>query len=252
MDPSQTDGAEKHAANAPPPEGAPASEPPSDLAAASITPVPTDERPVLKTLVLLGSARTSSAFWGGSSRLATRVGNFVQQALEARSTARHEITVWDPVELELPMLERPHFYYEPGTAPPKLDELARVVEAADCYVVVSCEYNHSIPPALSNMLDYFGQSRYAYKPSAICTYSDGPWGGMGAAVQLRSMLGELGCIPIQNMLRIATVSKVLDEDGGMVPGNGAGDWARRVDTFCAQLEWWAMAAKNQRAAAGRP
>jgi NAD(P)H-dependent FMN reductase len=35
--------------------------------------------------------------------------------------------------------------------------------------VVSGEYNHSIPPALSNLLDYFIEE-YLWRPSAIVCY----------------------------------------------------------------------------------
>jgi len=42
---------------------------------------------------------------------------------------------------------------------------------ADAFVLVSAEYNHSIPPGLSNMLDHFGGSVYAFKPSGLVTYS---------------------------------------------------------------------------------
>jgi hypothetical protein len=42
-------------------------------------------------------------------------------------------------------------------------------------VVVSPEYNHSVPPALSNTLAHFGGSLFAFKPSAVVTYSSGGW-----------------------------------------------------------------------------
>ena len=40
---------------------------------------------------------------------------------------------------------------------------------ADAIVVVSGEYNHSIPPALSNLLDHFLEEWF-WKPSAIVCY----------------------------------------------------------------------------------
>ena len=44
--------------------------------------------------------------------------------------------------------------------------------AADAFVV-SGEYNHSIPPALSNLLDHFLEE-YFWRPSAIVCYSRRP------------------------------------------------------------------------------
>ncbi len=42
---------------------------------------------------------------------------------------------------------------------------------ADAYVLVSGEYNESIPPALTNMMDHFPPKAYAFKPCALVTYS---------------------------------------------------------------------------------
>lgn len=44
---------------------------------------------------------------------------------------------------------------------------------ADAIIVVSAEYNHSIPPALSNLMDHFPGSSFALKPSGIMCYSPG-------------------------------------------------------------------------------
>ena len=48
-------------------------------------------------------------------------------------------------------------------------------------MVVSPEYNHSVPPALSGLMGAFGSSNYLYKPAATVTYSPSPWGGMRCA-----------------------------------------------------------------------
>ena len=41
----------------------------------------------------------------------------------------------------------------------------------------------------------------------------GIYGGMRAAMQLRAMLGEIGCISVSNIFGIPQVNKALDEDG---------------------------------------
>ena len=61
-------------------------------------------------------------------------------------------------------------------APTHLLEANKKLEAADAVVVVSAEYNHSIPPALSNLMDHFPLASYAFKPSAIVCYSVGQIG----------------------------------------------------------------------------
>ena len=82
----------------------------------------------------------------------------------------------DPQELDLPLLKKPLHHYKDRTQAPKvlLDCEAKLKEA-DAFIVVTAEYNHSIPPALSNLLDHFGSSNYSYKPSGIICYSPGWW-----------------------------------------------------------------------------
>ena len=67
--------------------------------------------------------------------------------------------------------------YEKGKAPAVLERFALLYRAADAFIVVSGEYNHSIPPALSNLLDHFLEE-YFFRPSAIVCYSAGAFGGV--------------------------------------------------------------------------
>lgn len=45
-----------------------------------------------------------------------------------------------------------------------------------------------------------------------CTFT-GIYGGMRAAMQLRAMTGELGCISVSNIFGIPEVQKAINEDG---------------------------------------
>jgi len=80
----------------------------------------------------------------------------------------------DPLEMQVPLLVKPlHHYRDRADAPSWLKEANRRLSEADAVVVVSAEYNHSIPPALSNLLDHFPGSSFSYKPSGIVCYSMG-------------------------------------------------------------------------------
>jgi len=80
----------------------------------------------------------------------------------------------DPLEMQIPLMVKPlHHYSDQTQAPDWLRDANCKVREADAVVVVSAEYNHSIPPALSNLLDYFPGSSFAYKPSGIVCYSMG-------------------------------------------------------------------------------
>jgi NAD(P)H-dependent FMN reductase len=149
----------------------------------------------------------------------------------------------DPVEFALPLLDKRYKEYPPGEAPEVLERLAAIIMPADAYIVVSAEYNHSIPPALSNLLDHFLEE-YFFKPSAIVCYSPGAFGGVRAAMQLRAMLPEMGTPSIPSILAFPKVHEVIDEEGRTT------DPARTdkaTDRFLGELEWYANAMKAARA-----
>lgn len=180
--------------------------------------------------VILGSVRRD--------RIGIRVARYAVAALEKRG---HQVTMVDPVDFSLPLLDRMYKEYEPGQAPPVLERLAEIIRDADAYVIVSAEYNHSIPPALSNLLDHFLEE-YFFKPSAIMCYSAGGFGGVRAAMQLRAMLAEMGMSSIPSILPFPKAEEMLDADGhptGDRPGKSA---ARFFD----ELEWYANALQSAR------
>ena len=203
----------------------------------------------LRTVVFMGSARNRPAKWGGPARLGTRVLRYVVRSLEARTEPKHEVVILDPTELRLPVLEAPQFYYADGEAPPELEAASAKVDAADAFVIISPEYNHSIPPALSNLLDHFGGSKYACKPSGLVTYSSGQWGGVRAAMQLRALTSELGCLSVSRTCAIPNAAEAFDEEG--TPADPA-RWEKMLGGVLNQLEWMAAAMKNHRNAVGVP
>ena len=196
-------------------------------------------------LVFLGTARDSAP--PRPARLGLRVARQCESQLLARG---HAVELIDPLSIELPPVFKPHFAYAPETAPQHLDRLAARIQAADGYVMVSPEYNHSMSPALAHLLNHFGSSLFAYKPSAIVTYSAGQWGGARAAVGMRTFLSELGCLPVSAMVHVAKAQDVLTEDGRFSVDVDAAAWEGYVGRTLAQLEWWAAAAHAQRTGPG--
>ena len=184
----------------------------------------------LKFAVLVGSVR--------SDRQALKAARFVERSLAART---HDAIVVDPAALQLPILDRMYKEYAPGEAPPMLEELAALYRSVDGFVIVSGEYNHSIPPALSNLLDHFLEE-YFWRPSAIVCYSTGAFGGVRAAMQLRAMLCELGTPSIPSLFPIPAVQKAIDADGtALEPA-----LTRRFPKFAKELEWYAEALRERR------
>jgi len=196
----------------------------------------------MKFLVFLGSERDSAP--PRPARLGLRVARACERRLDI---AGLDTRLVDPLDIDLPVPFKPHFSYARGKAPEQLDKLAELISGADGFVMVSPEYNHSMSPTLAHLLNHFGSSLFSYKPSAIVTYSAGQWGGARAAVNMRTFLSELGCLPVSAMVHVPKAQDVFDEAGGY-PDNVDGDrWDTYLDRTLAQLRWWAMAAETQRA-----
>ncbi len=214
----------------------------------------------LKTVVFMGSAKTLIPPWGGDARLGDRVLKYVVNFLKKRqrkmgdgsTTINHEVQVLDPVEIfgqggaleGQGQLAQPHFFFAQGSAPKEMDKIREIIKAADCYVVVSPEYNHIAPPALASLMGHFGGSNYALKPSAIVTYSSGPWGGMRGAMAIRLMLSELGCIPISKLTGFPDPASYIGPDGHVtdVSSRVLNQLPKQVN----ELEWFAHALLTQR------
>ena len=184
----------------------------------------------LNIVVIYGSVRTK--------RQGIKGARFVVNQLEARG---HEVTFIDPEVYDLPLLEMMYKVYDEGEAPETLETLATIYRNADAFVFVSGEYNHGIPPALKNLIDHF-MNVYFWRPAAIASYSGGPFGGVRAAVHLRSVLAEVGLITIPSAFAMSKVGKSFDEEGN------AQDKAyeRRIQRFLDELEWYAHALKEAR------
>ena len=184
----------------------------------------------LNTAVIYGSARQ-----GRQGIKATR---FVVRKLEERG---HTVTLVDSQEHPLPFLDLMYKEYDAGKAPEVMHTVGEILEAADGFVVVSAEYNHSVPAALKNLLDHF-QSEYLYKPSAIVTYSAGPFGGVRAFINLRAILAELGTPSIPSAFPISQVGKAFDEEGNATESA----YNDRIVKFLDEYEWYANALKRAR------
>src|SRR5688500_14976057 len=91
----------------------------------------------LSIAVLLGSVRRD--------RTGSGVAKLVVRELERRD---HTVALVDPLELQLPLLDRMYKEHPKGEAPEPLERLAEIYRKADGFLVVSGEYNHGIPPAL--------------------------------------------------------------------------------------------------------
>ena len=186
--------------------------------------------------VLQGSVR--------SERMGDRAAKWVIAQLTAR---HHEAVLVDAGALQLPLLDKmwKEIKDDPSAAGTalhgKLKQLADLYARTDGYVVVSAEYNHSIPPALTNLIDYFLEE-YAFRPAAIVCYSAASYGGVRAAMQLRALLPEVGLSTIPSLQPIPSIGTSLSKDGVALTQ----DLAEKSGKFFDEFEWYVKAMREQR------
>jgi len=184
----------------------------------------------LEIAVVYGSVR--------SNRQGIKAARFIVNQLKSRG---HAPTLVDPLKYKLPLLDKMYKEYSKGKAPKNLEKLSKIFTQSDAVIVVSAEYNHTIPPALSNILDHF-MKEYFFKPSGIVTYSAGTFGGVRAAMTLRVLLPEIGMPTIPTTFPISKVQSSFDDSGKDLTG----DYERRIKKFLDELEWYANAMKAAR------
>lgn len=181
-----------------------------------------------KIVVIVGSVR--------SERNGIKVAKWVSKYLENRN---HKVTLIDPLSLNLPLLDK--MYKEMEDPPDKLKMMYKEISEAEGFIPVTPEYNHSTSSALKNTLDYFLEE-YFFKPSAIVSYSVGPFAGILAGTHLRQVLAEMGSPSIPSSLPISKVKDVFDSEGNLLDSN----YERRIKRFVEEFEWYIEAFSNQR------
>src|ERR671922_944087 len=181
-----------------------------------------------KIALIVGSVRRD--------RQGIKVARWMEEKLKNRN---HTVFFIDPLELDLPLLDR--MYKEMTDPSEKMKSFRNEINDAEGYLAVTPEYNHSTSSAMKNTLDYFLEEYY-FKPSAIVSYSPGMFGGINAAQQLRLIFAELGAPSISSSFTIPRVHNVF-EDGRLVDEA----YDKRVLKFLAEFEWYIKAFKNQRA-----
>ena len=154
---------------------------------------------------------TASVIYGSvrSDRQGIKAAKYLFKKLNERGHIVHFI---DPLHYNLPLLDKMYKEFHEGKAPENMEEIAGKLRESDGFLLVTGEYNHGVPPALKNLLDHF-QTEYFFKPSAIASYSAGRYGGVRAAVQLRSILGELGMPAISSSQAYPVIQNAFSDEG---------------------------------------
>jgi len=98
-------------------------------------------------------------------------------------------------------------------SPEPVEALRQAMREADAVVVATPEYNHSIPGALKNALDWAsrpaGQSALTGKPAVVIGASTGMFGAVWAQAETRKVLGALGGRVVEGELPVARAAELV-------------------------------------------
>ncbi|KAI9356784.1 flavoprotein-like protein [Zopfochytrium polystomum] len=195
---------------------------------------------MVNVAVVIGSTRPG--------RLGLRVSKLVESYFVK---AGHTVSLVDPLEHNLPFLDGRHQWLKAaGTRdPPALDTLSATFRASDAIVVVSPEYNYSVPPPLANLLNYFFVDEFGRKPGGVVSYSPGAFGGSRVTVPLRTLLAGLGMAVVPGTVAVPAAATVVEE-GGAVAAAADAVSRKLVDenltAFVDEVGWYAEALKAAR------
>ena len=101
--------------------------------------------------------------------------------------------------------------------PESLRSLDAAIREADVVLFSTPEYNHSIPGALKNALDWISrplaQSPLRGKPVAVVGASTGLFGAVWAQAEVRKVLGAIGARVVDRELPVGQAAEAFDEHG---------------------------------------
>jgi NAD(P)H-dependent FMN reductase len=126
------------------------------------------------------------------------VARWVHQLAQKRGDAQYELI--DLAEVNLPLLDEPvppayHKYSRPHTK-----AWSERIAGYDGFVFVTAEYNHGIPAALKNAIDYLF-TEWNDKAAGFVSY--GSAGGVRAVEHLRGVMGEIMVADVRQQVQLS-------------------------------------------------
>ncbi len=154
----------------------------------------------------------------------------------ARQREDYDVDFVDLAEVDLPTAPaaRP--------SPAVRDELAKVsptLSAADAFVVLTPEYNHSFPASLKSLIDWHF-TEWQAKAVGFVSYG-GMSGGLRAVEQLRQVFAEMHAVTVRDTVSFHNAHGHFDDEGRhrdpALPDAAA-------KAMLDQLAWWGRALRT--------
>jgi NAD(P)H-dependent FMN reductase len=158
-----------------------------------------------RLMIVVGSVRPG--------RVGLPIAEWVRSEVE--KTGNFDVDFVDLAELALPLMDEPaHPRLKQYTKPHTIAWSARV-EAADAFIFVTPEYNHSYSPALKNAIDYLN-AEWWRKPIGFVSYGGMSAGTRGVA-SLVPVIASLGLVKAGANVEVSFPAAQL-ANGAFLPG----------------------------------
>jgi NAD(P)H-dependent FMN reductase len=156
----------------------------------------------MKIQIILGSTRPN--------RVGERVAKWVTAA--AKNQPGFQVELVDLADYDLPHFDEPISpKYNPDRQPhPAVKRLLAKVGEAEGYVIVTPEYNHSIPGVLKDALDFMD---WQLDKKAVAIVGYGSVGGARSAEHLRHIVNFLGAAVVPATVALMRPTDAIDEHG---------------------------------------
>ncbi|MER5938921.1 NAD(P)H-dependent oxidoreductase [Streptomyces sp. NPDC001928] len=188
----------------------------------------------LKLAVILGSVR--------EGRFGEVVTNWFAGLAKEHSAFDVEVVDLSETELPLALPATPPAMATEELRPAEMLPLSAKLAAADAFVVVTPEYNHSFPASLKALIDWHF-TEWQAKPVGFVSYG-AQSGGLRAVEQLRQVFAEMHAVTIRDGLAFPFYWEAFGEDG--TPNDTEGtNGALKV--MLDELAWWGNALHEARA-----
>jgi NAD(P)H-dependent FMN reductase len=139
-----------------------------------------------------------------------RVGLPIGSWVRALALGTWEADLVDLAEVGLPLMDEPDHPRLRRYTQRHTQEWSARVDAADAFVLVMAEYNHSFTAPLKNALDYL-HHEWRRKPVGFVSYG-GVSAGTRAVVALQPVVAALGLRPASAAVNIPFVQQFLDDE----------------------------------------
>ncbi len=166
----------------------------------------------------------------------------------AKQHEAFDVEVLDLRDWPLPMFQE-HFgtigdMADPTFSDPIVKAWNTKIAEGDAYLVITPEYNHSVPGVLKNAFDsIFITHALRNKPITAVSYSGGVAAGVRAIEHLAHIAVECEMAPIRSTVIIPGVQGAFDEDGS--PKDPMTEIA--LEVALDDLAWWSYALEVARA-----